>query len=110
MYEKTNMLNTADKDLICEFVYMSMGRVINKTVTSWDRPVPQGVSVFTAHPESGTFEYMFTKDDKYPVVKDEMDVVMSFLDSYGNVKAGGLVFYLNSCMLPVASKHKQYSY
>lgn len=110
MYKKTNLLNTADKDLICEFVYMSMGRVLNKTVTCWDRPVPQGVSVFTAHPESGTFEYMFTKDDKYPVVKDEMDVVMGFLDSYGNVKAGGLVFYLNSCMLPVASKHRQYSY
>lgn len=110
MYKKSNMLNVADKDLICEFVFASMGRVINKTVTSWDRPVPQGVSVFTAHPESGTFEYMFTKDDKYPVVKDEMDVVMSFLDSYGNVKAGGLVYYLNSCMLPVASKHRQYSY
>ena len=110
MYKKSNMLNVADKDLICEFVFASMGRVINKTVTSWDRPVPQGVSVFTAHPGSGTFEYMFTKDDKYPVVKDEMDVVMSFLDIYGNVKAGGLVFYLNSCMLPVASKHRQYSY
>ena len=110
MYKKSNMLNVADKDLICEFVFASMGRVINKTVTSWDRPVPQGVSVFIAHPESGTFEYMFTKDDKYPVVKDEMDVVMSFLDSYGNVKAGGLVYYLNSCMLPVASKHRQYSY
>jgi len=110
MYKKTDLLNTADKDLICEFVYMSMGRVLNKTVTCWDKSVPQGISVFTAHPESGTFEYMFTKDDKYPVVKDEMDVVMSFLDSYGNVKAGGLVFYLNSCMLPVASKHRQYSY
>lgn len=110
MYEKTNMLNIADKDLICEFVYMSMGRVLNKTVTRWDRPVPQGVSVFTAHPVTGTFEYMFTKDDKFPVVRDSNEEVMRCLDSYGNVKAGGLVFYLNLCMLPIASKHKQYSY
>lgn len=110
MYKKTNMLDTADKDLVCEFVYMSMGRVLNRTVTRWDRPVPQGVSVFTAHPETGTFEYMFTKDDKYPVVKDDPEEVMRCLNAYGNVKAGGLVFYLNSCMLPIASKHKQYSY
>lgn len=110
MYKKSNMLNVADKDLICEFVFASMGRVMNKTVTSWDRPVPQGVSVFTAHPESGTFEYMFTKNDKYPVVRDDAEEVMRCLNAYGNAKAGGIVFYLNSCMLPVASKHRQYSY
>lgn len=110
MYNKANMLNTADKDLLCEFIYMSMGRVLNKSVTTWNRPVPQGVSVFMAHPDSGEYEYMFTKDDKYPVSRDEIDEVMRCLNSYGNVKTGGLVFYLNSCMLPIASKHKQFSY
>lgn len=110
MYEKTNMLNVADKDLICEFVFASMGRVLNKNVTAWNRPVPQGVSVYTAHPGSGTFEYMFTKDEKYPVVKDDAEEVMRCLRAYGNIEAGGIVLYLNSCMLPIASKHKQYSY
>ena len=110
MYEKTNMLNVADNDLICEFVFASMGRVLNRNVTAWDRPVPQGVSVYTAHPESGTFEYMFTKDEKYPVVKDDAEEVMRCLRAYGNIEAGGIVLYLNSCMLPIASKHKQYSY
>lgn len=110
MYEKTNMLKVADKDLICEFVFASMGRVLNKTVTAWDRPVPQGVSVYTAHPETGTFEYMFTKDEKYPVVKDDAEEVMRCLRTYGNIEAGGIVLYLNSCMFPIASKHNQYSY
>lgn len=110
MYEKTNMLNVADKDLICEFVFASMGRVLNRSVTAWNRPVPQGVSVYTAHPETGTFEYMFTKDEKYPVVKDDAEEVMRCLRTYGNIEAGGIVLYLNSCMLPIASKHKQYSY
>ena len=110
MYEKTNMLNVADKDLICEFVFASMGRVLNRSATAWNRPVPQGVSVYTAHPETGTFEYMFTKDEKYPVVKDDAEEVMRCLRTYGNIEAGGIVLYLNSCMLPIASKHKQYSY
>lgn len=110
MYEKTNMLNVADKDLICEFVFASMGRVLNRNVAAWDRPIPQGVSVYTAHPESDTFEYMFTKDEKYPVVKDDAEEVMRCLRAYGNIEEGGIVLYLNSCMLPIASKHNQYCY
>lgn len=110
MYSKTNMLCIADKDLICDFVYMSMGRVLNKSIIIWNKPVPQGVSVFIAHPETRSFEYIFTKDDKYPVVKDDPEEVMRCLSAYGNVEFGGIVFYLNSCMLPVVSKHKQYSY
>lgn len=110
MYEKTNMLNNGDKDLICEFVFASMGRVLNSSVTVWNRPLPQGVSVYIAHPESGTFEYMFTKDEKYPVVKDDAEEVMRCLRAYGNIGAGGIVLYLNSCMLPIASKHNKYSY
>lgn len=108
MRKKTDMLNVGDKDLICEFVYVSVGRVLN--MAFWDRPVPQGVSVFVAHPETDTFEYLFTKDEKYPVVKDDQEEVMRWLQAYANVRDGGVVLYLNSCMLPIASKHKRYCY
>lgn len=96
MYE-VNMLSMADKDLLSEFLYRSMCRVLN-------------VSVFVAHPETGTFEYMFTKDTKYPVRRDDIDEVLPLLEAYGNVRAGGLVYYLNSCMVPVVSKHRAFPY
>lgn len=108
MYEKRDMLSCADKDLVCQFVYASVGRVLNKAF--WGKPVPQGVSVFVAHPETGTFEYMFTKDTKYPVKRDDIDEVLPLLEAYGNVRAGGLVYYLNSCMVPVVSKHTAFPY
>ena len=110
MYDKRDVLNTADKDLICDFVYCSMGRVLNKNVCSWERPIPQGVSVYKAHPSSGTYEYMFTKDDKFPVIRDNQEEVTELLNRYGNADESGIVLYLNSCMLNVASKHKRYSY
>lgn len=110
MYEKTNLMNTADKDLLCEFLYMSMGRVLNKTSTPWDKPVPQGVSVFMAYPETGKFVYLYTKDDKYPVRLDFRDQVDASLKRYGSIENGGIVMYLNSCMIPIASKHKRYAY
>lgn len=109
MYE-TNMLSMADKDLLSVFLCRSICRVMNVNVSFWDGAVPQGVSVFVAHPETGTFEYMFTKDTKYPVKRDDMEDVMPLLDAYGNVNAGGLVYYLNSCMVPVVSKHRAYPY
>lgn len=109
MYE-TNMLSMADKDLLSEFLCRSICRVMNVNVSFWDGAVPQGVSVFVAHPETGTFEYMFTKDTKYPVKRDDMEDVMPLLDAYGNVNAGGLVYYLNSCIVPVVSKHRAYPY
>ena len=109
MYEKRNMLSCADKDLICEFLYCSMGRVLQKAVTAWGKPVPQGVSVYMLHSD-GRFEYLFTKDDKYNVARDKPDEVQELLDRYVNPEKPGLVFYLNSCMVPIASKHKQFSY
>lgn len=110
MYEKQNMLNTADKDLMVEFIYRSMGRVLNKNVLCWERPIPQGVSVYTAHPDTGKFEYMFTKDDKFNVVRDSMEEAEEMLNRYGMCDKGGLVLYMHKCMLPIVSKHKQYSY
>jgi hypothetical protein len=56
MYE-VNMLSMADKDLLSEFLYRSICRVLNV-----------------------------------------------------NVRAGGLVYYLNSCMVPVVSKHRAFPY
>ena len=109
MYEKRNMLSCADKDLICEFLYCSMGRVLQKAVTDWEKPVPQGVSVYTLH-SNGRFEYLFTKDDKYNVARDKPDEVYEVLVRYTDPEKPGLVFYLNSCMVPIASKHKQFSY
>ena len=110
MYVKGDMMNSADKDLVCEFLYASVGRVLNKSVTSWERAVPQGVSVYMAHPDRGTFEYLFTKDDKYPVALDGAEDVLTALHAYGNVDAGGVVMYMNRCMLPIASKHKRFWY
>lgn len=109
MYE-VNMLSMADKDLLSEFLYRSICRVLSVNVSLWEGTVPQGVSVFVAHPETGTFEYMFTKDTKYPVRRDDIDEVLPLLEAYGNVRAGGLVYYLNSCMVPVVSKHRAFPY
>lgn len=109
MYKKSS-LTLAEKDLICEYIYRSMGRVINKGISGWDGPIPQGVSVYMAHPDTGEYEYMYTKDDNYFVDKDPEDEVMRCLNAYGNVKAGGLVFYLHSIMLPVFSKHIAHPY
>ena len=105
MYE-VNMLSMADKDLLSEFLYRSICRVLNVNVSLWEGTV----SVFVAHPETGTFEYMFTKDTKYPVRRDDIDEVLPLLEAYGNVRAGGLVYYLNSCMVPVVSKHRAFPY
>ena len=98
---KVNMLSMADKDLLSEFLYRSMCRVLNVNVSFWDGAVPQGVSVFVVHPETGT---------TYPVRRDDIDEVLPLLEAYGNVRAGGLVYYLNSCMVPVVSKHRAYPY
>lgn len=109
MYEKRNMLSCADKDLICEFVYCSMGRVLQKGVTAWNKPVPQGITVFMLHSD-GHFEYLFTKDDKFNVKRDDPDEVRELLCRYCNMGKPGLVFYLNSCMMPAASKHKRFGF
>lgn len=110
MTYKANLLNSGDKDLICEYVYRSTNRIMNKTLEGWDRPIPQGVSVFIAHPETGEFEYLFTKDDKYPVVRDSLTVVIPILHKNIDASEGGVIMYMNACMMTVYSKHKAHSY
>lgn len=46
----------------------------------------------------------------YKVRRDDIDEVLPLLEAYGNVRAGGLVYYLNSCMVPVVSRHRAFPY
>ena len=109
MYQGT-VLTTADKDLMLEFMWKSMGRVLSKD--DWgSRPVPQGVSVFNKR--GGHFEYMFTKDEKYPGVVDwreDREDVITALNDYTNDDYTGVVFYLNGDALRIASKHMRFAY
>lgn len=109
MYEKTNMLSCADKDLLCEYLECSMGRVLQTPVTTWNSPVPQGVSVYMLH-EDGRYEYLFTKDSKCVVNRDDDEQVMELMGRYCNPDKPGLVYYMQSCMVPIASKHRAYPF
>lgn len=109
MFEsKENRLNAADKDLICQFIDVAYGRVIKRDKWGTGMPIPQGVSVFMRH-KSGALEYMFTKSEKYPVVKDPIDTACEWIDSCDPEEAG-IYLYLNECMLRIASKHRRFSY
>lgn len=108
MYKKENILSVADKDLICMFIDSSFGRVMTRDSWGVSKPIPQGVSVFRRHP-SGSLEYLFTKSDKFPVEIDGIDESGSIIDAYLPDDVG-LVLYLNKCMIPIASKHRRFSY
>jgi hypothetical protein len=102
-----DMMTRADKDLLLAFLDVSVSRVMKKD--DWEFSViPQGVTVVNVHPE-GRIEYLFTKSDKYPVVRDDADVCGMHVDDFADGEPG-LYFYLNSCMVPVASKHRRYAY
>lgn len=103
-------LSEADKDLMLQFMAMSVGRVLSKNVWG-SRPVPQGVSVFNKRGDR--FEYMFTKDEKYsrPVDwREKKSEVLSMLRNYTNEDYTGVVFYMNEGALQIASKHMKLSY
>lgn len=102
-----DMMTRADKDLLLSFVDGASFRVLRKD--EWEfETIPQGVSVVNVH-ESGRLEYLFTKSDKYPVEVDSVEIMGEFVDDYADGEEG-LYFYINSCMLPVASKHRRYAY
>lgn len=104
---RENMMTKADKDLLLAFIDTACGRVLKKT--EWKFPtIPQGVTVINVH-ENGMVEYLFTKAEKYPVVLDDSSVCGIQVGYYANGEAG-LYLYLNSCMIPIASKHRQYAY
>lgn len=104
---REDMMTRADKDLLLAFLDVAVSRVVKKD--DWDFSViPQGVTVVNVHPE-GRVEYLFTKSDKYPVEVDSGILIGYLVDNYANGEPG-LYFYLNSCMVPVASKHRRYAY
>lgn len=100
-------LTKADKDLLLVFLDAADRRVLKKT--EWEfMSIPQGVTVVNVH-ENGTVEYLFTKADKYPVVFDGINVCKTHVRDYADGETG-LYLYLNSCMVPIASKHRRYAY
>lgn len=104
-------LSASDKDLMCDFRFMSMGRVLPKD--SWpNHTIPQGVSVFLRH-TTGIFEYMFTKDDKYSGKVDyrtDSNEVQQLLVQYTPADYVGVVLYMNEDALKIASKHMKHAY
>ena len=95
------MLSLADKDLMEQFVADSSNRVLKKEL--WAHAVvPQGVAVFKRH-HNGRIEYMFTKDDKFDMKRDDMRRYV--IDDYI-----GLVFVMHSQALKTVSKHIKYRY
>lgn len=103
-------LTVAEKDLLSDLLTISMGRVVNTSVTHWDRPIPHGVSVFLARPKLNKFEYLYTNDTKVNVIYDETLAIEEALARYGNIKKCGLVLYIHSCMIPIISKHSRMAY
>lgn len=103
-------LTVGDKDAMLHFMWVSTGRVL--TTEEWgSRPVPQGVTVFMKHPDS--FEYMFTKDEKYPGKVDWREdgrAVLDMLNSYTPEGYVGTVMYMNADALKIASKHSKMAY
>ena len=102
-------LSLAEKDLMSEFVYVSIGRVC--TMQGWGKQtIPQGVSVFMKHSES--LEYMFTKDSKYEGQVDYRceDWNINEVERYIPTHYTGMVLYMNRDALSTVSKHRKHPY
>ncbi len=104
-----NMLTLADKDVMMEFLDRSVCGVLNRDYWGMYKPVPQGVSVFLVHAPD-CVEYMFTKDDKIDFKRDDLADATEAVCKYGDTGQGGLIFYMNSAMIPIISKHGKHPY
>lgn len=104
---KRNMLNLASKDLMSEFVYMSVGRCLRRELWG-SKPVPQCVSVYVYHADKDEFEYMFTKDDRIDFNLDTVEEVNEALRSY--CKDSEIVFYMHKAGVAIVSKHRQHPF
>lgn len=105
-------LTEDDLDLMSQFLDRSRGRVL--TSDEWgDQPIPQGVSVFLFNEHS--YEYMFTKDEKYtgrvdyrrPM--DEFDYKAELwapLYSYIPKDYVMPVYYMNKDAVAIISNHR----
>lgn len=102
------MLSLADKDLMAQFVADSSNRVLKKEL--WAHSVvPQGVAVFKRH-HNGRIEYMFTKDDKFDMKRDDINDLRELVRRYVIDDYIGLVFVMHSQALKTVSKHIKYRY
>lgn len=106
---KRNLLNLASKDLMSEFVYMSVGRCLRKELWG-NKPVPQCVSVYVYHADKDEFEYMFTKDDRIDFPLDGASEVRGALRTYCDCKDSEVVFYMHKAGLNIVSKHRQHPF
>lgn len=102
------MLSLADKDLMEQFVADSSNRVLKKEL--WAHAVvPQGVAVFNRH-RNGRIEYMFTKDDKFDMKRDDINDLRELVRRYVIDDYIGFVFVMHSQALKTVSKHIKYRY
>lgn len=106
---KRNMLNLASKDLMSEFVYMSVGRCLRRELWG-SKPVPQCVSVYVYHKDKDEFEYMFTKNERIDFKLDDASEVNEALRSYCGCKDSEIVFYMHKAGLAIVSKHRQHPF
>ena len=106
---KRNMLNLASKDLMSEFVYMSVGRCLRKEFWG-NKPVPECVSVYVYNKHKEEFEDMFTKEDRIDFNLDTVEEVNEALRSYCNCKDSEIVFYMHKAGLAIVSKHRQHPF
>ncbi len=100
-------LSSAQKDLMSEFLYVAVNRVLKKKF--WNHEViPQGVSVFNVHSD-GRIEYLFTKDECLDMKRDDVEDLRAMVRDYTDLEIG-IVFVMNSSCVDVVSKHRKYSY
>lgn len=106
---KRNLLNLASKDLMSEFVYSSVGRVLTKDLWG-SKPVPQCVSVYVYHESTDDFEYMFTKDERIDFKRDSPEEVEEALRTYCPCNDSAIVFYMHRAGIEIVSKHRQHPF
>lgn len=106
---KRDFLNLASKDLMSEFVYSSVGRVLKKELWG-SKPVPQCVSIYVYHESTDKFEYMFTKDDRIDFTLDTVEEVEEALRSYCECCDSEIVFYMHRAGIEIVSKHRQHPF
>ena len=106
---KRNFLNLASKDLMSDYVFTSVGRVIRKELWG-DRSIPQCVSVYVYHKSTDTFEYMFTKDDRIDFKRDSEEEIESALRTYYYCNDSEIILYMHKAGIEIVSKHRQHPY
>ena len=102
------MLSLADKDWMVRCVADSSKRVL-KNVLWAHAVVPLGGAGFNRH-RNGRIEYMFTKDDKFDMKRDDINDLRELVRRYVIDDYIGLVFVMHSQALKTVSKHIKYRY